>query len=357
MPASVEAVAVEADADDRLPVKPRRRRLERLGRLSMIATVWPASTSCVASDRADPPTSHDDHVHVCDLRPVPDGGDATHRSIRSTRPTLHDAPRAGDAEAVFVGRPLATTEEHHQRLRKTDRARGVRVRRDLVDRVRDARRSCSSSCRSPGIGRARATSSRSPSSCRPARHRRHELPPDDLRLPERRRHLRRVAARTSAQPVARRGRVAPRRLRADRGRVGLGRCRRHHSAFPELRDVRACVLCLGFIVLMTLGEPARPEGVGPALRRPDLHLRRCRSVALIVVGLCRSYSGDLDPLPVDHEALDEITAERRAAHRRDRCHPAAGLLVGRRRAHGRRGDLQRRAGVPQARVEERRDAR
>ena len=62
---------------------------------------------------------------------------------------------------VFVGRPLATTQMEEQRLTEDDRARGLLVRRAVVDRVRDR----GDPLRRRGR-RRRASRSGSASSCR-----------------------------------------------------------------------------------------------------------------------------------------------------------------------------------------------
>ena len=100
-------------------------------------------------------------------------------------------------------------------------------------------------------------------------------------------------------------------------------------------------------------QPARHQGVGPHLRGPDLHLhRRCSPRSIVLRPRPQLVFGDIAPVPFDPEAFDGDASDRRHA----RPLPAAeGLLVGRGRAHRRRGDLERRARVPPARVEERRD--
>ena len=156
--------------------------------------------------------------------------------------------------------------------------------------------------------------------------------------------------------VARGGRVAPRRLRAHRGGVGLGRRRRHHLGVSTSSRATASRCASASSCSMTVGEPPRREGVGPPLRRAHLHLRRRARWPDPRSGSARSYFGNLGPLPVNQEALDRDHAERRAAHGHRRSFaPAAGVLVGRGRALRRRGDLERRARVPEARVEERGD--
>ena len=172
-----------------------------------------------------------------------------------------------------------------------DRARGLLVRRDLVDRVRDRG--------DPLRHRGRRVEPRArPRHARadrdrgrgPARDRRHVVPPDDLRLPERRRQLRRQPREPRREPVARRGRVAARRLHPHGRGVDLGRRRRDHldprvpRASPDHR------VALGLVPhrVHHAREPARRQGVGPALRGPDLRLHRHRSTALVVYGLYRS---------------------------------------------------------------------
>ena len=99
-------------------------------------------------------------------------------------------------------------------------------------------------------------------------------------------------------------------------------------------------------------EHARHEGVGPDLRRSPRTSTCSSSSSLIVYGLYRSYFGDIAPVPFDAKLFDGLNRVRRHARR---LLAAEGLLVGRGRAHGRRGDLERRARVPAARGEERGD--
>ncbi len=114
-----------------------------------------------------------------------------------------------------------------------DRARDVLVRRDLVDRVRDRRdplrhrgRAVEPRARSvearPDRDRGRA----------PARDRRHVVPPDDLRVSERRRLLHRQPREPRRDAVARRRCFIARRLHPDGGGVDLRRCRRDHLDSP-----------------------------------------------------------------------------------------------------------------------------
>ena len=55
-------------------------------------------------------------------------------------------------------------------------------------------------------------------------------------------------------PVTRRGRIAAGRLHLDRGRVGVGRRRRHHVGVPGSCDPERVEICLGFIVIMTIAN-------------------------------------------------------------------------------------------------------
>jgi amino acid transporter len=77
------------------------------------------------------------------------------------------------------------------------------------------------------------------------------------------------------------------------------------SAYPELRD-RRVVLCLGFIVLMTLANLRGLKEAGSIFAVPT-YVYLFALATLIVYGLYRSYSGDLQPLPPNHVALDELT--------------------------------------------------
>jgi amino acid transporter len=77
------------------------------------------------------------------------------------------------------------------------------------------------------------------------------------------------------------------------------------SAFPELRSSRV-VLCLGFIVLMTLANLRGLKESGRLFAGPT-YIYVVALGGLILIGLARSYFGDLGPLPVNQDALDEIT--------------------------------------------------
>ena len=76
------------------------------------------------------------------------------------------------------------------------------------------------------------------------------------------------------------------------------------AAFDGLSEYRVA-MCLGFIALDDDREPPWHEGVGCDLRAADLHLR-VMLFGLIIWGLYRSFTGDLERLPVDEEALNEL---------------------------------------------------
>jgi amino acid transporter len=77
------------------------------------------------------------------------------------------------------------------------------------------------------------------------------------------------------------------------------------SAYPELRDQRVA-LCLGFIALMTVANLRGLKEAGSIFAVPTYVYVFALS-ALIVYGLYRSYSGDLAPLPPNHESLAELS--------------------------------------------------
>ena len=81
---------------------------------------------------------------------------------------------------------------------------------------------------------------------------------------------------------------------------------------------------------------------------PDLHLHRRSSAALVSYGLFRSFVLDdihrINPVP-----FNGGRGQQRLRRHARPLPPPEGLLVGRGRAHRRRGDLQRRARVPPAR--------
>ena len=245
---------------------------------------------------------------------------ASGRSFKRTHrrpPHAHGQPRGRAAAAL-------------------DRAADLRLGSALVRRVRDGggpRRARCDVGRVPRADRSDLGGHRGAAGRRGA-----VVPADDLRLPERRRLVRRGQGEPRPAGRARGGRVAADRLRADGrrldrlGRAGgdLGRaraldpCRRAESR--RARRARA-------------RQPARRARVGVRLRTPDLRLHhrdrrhdrrrlRARDAVRLADG-ARARSGPRGP----------------RGQRRDHRAPAC-LRVGLQRADGRRGDLERRHGVP-----------
>ncbi len=183
--------------------------------------------------------------------------------------------------------------------------------------------------------------------------RRRVVPPERARLPERRWRLRGRHRQPRADRRRHGGRRAAGRLRADRGGVDLvGRPERRvgDPGVLRARGGRGRDPGAG----PDGDEPARRPGVGDAVRDPDLRLhdRHHRDGAL------RPAAGpDRRPAPgrerAPHHHARARLRGRADQHRADR---AAGprVLVRLRRAHRRRGDLQRRPGVPQAEEPQRR---
>ena len=106
-------------------------------------------------------------------------------------------------------------------------------------------------------------------------------------------------------------------------------------------------------------QPARPQGGRPGLRRPHLRLHGAASALLIGYGIYRIGSSDLGTDPRQRASWPTSSPRSTAPTSKltgsvGLLRPAAGLLLGRRGARRRRGHLQRRARLPQARVEERR---
>src|SRR4051812_31954408 len=77
------------------------------------------------------------------------------------------------------------------------------------------------------------------------------------------------------------------------------------SAFPELRDQRV-VICLGFIVLLTVMNLRGVKESGRVFAVPT-YVYVVALGLLLTIGLSRSIWGHLDALPVNHEALADIT--------------------------------------------------
>ena len=169
---------------------------------------------------------------------------------------------------LLVGKPIASTEEQHQRLGiptalavfASDAISSTAYATEEILVVLLAATAVPALAQLPGAARHRGG--------RPAGDRGHELPADDLRLPRRRRCLRRVPREHLAHRRPRRRRLAPRRLHADRrGLDLLGRAghlvRRAgaptgglpHPALPRLPHPA------------DPGQPARGQGVRAASSR------------------------------------------------------------------------------------------
>lgn len=77
------------------------------------------------------------------------------------------------------------------------------------------------------------------------------------------------------------------------------------SAFPELINERV-LLCLGFIVILTVMNLRGVKESGRVFAVPT-YVYVIALGSLLVIGLVRSATGSLDALPVHKEALDEMT--------------------------------------------------
>ena len=77
------------------------------------------------------------------------------------------------------------------------------------------------------------------------------------------------------------------------------------SAFPELRQERV-LICIGFIVLLTLMNLRGVKESGQVFAVPT-YVYILALGALLAIGLVRTIIGDMPPLPPDEHALDEIT--------------------------------------------------
>ena len=174
---------------------------------------------------------------------------------------------------LLVGRPLATSEQEHQRISKTI-ALAV-FSSDAISSTAYATQEILFVVAVGGSSLALGLSKLVPISIAvvgAARDRRHVVPPDDLRVPERRRFVRREPREPRREPGAGRGRVAARRLHPHGRGVGVGRRRARSSSIPQFdgldeaprravpRDHPA----------HHAREPARHQGVGPHLRVPDV---------------------------------------------------------------------------------------
>ncbi len=77
------------------------------------------------------------------------------------------------------------------------------------------------------------------------------------------------------------------------------------SAVPSLRGDEV-LICVGLIVILTLGNLRGVKESGRLFAFPTYGYI-VTLTGLIVLGLYRSYTGDLPPLPVNQESLDQVT--------------------------------------------------
>jgi len=77
------------------------------------------------------------------------------------------------------------------------------------------------------------------------------------------------------------------------------------SAFPSLQEYRVPI-CIFFVALMTVGNLRGVKESGRLFAGPT-YIYVFALLTLIGVGLFRSFFGDLGALPVNQEALDEVT--------------------------------------------------
>ena len=118
---------------------------------------------------------------------------------------------------------------------------------------------------------------------------------------------------------------------------------RSAAGFDQRWTVPVCLLC---VLVMTVANLRGVKESGGLFAGPT-YFYIIMLVLLIVTGLIRIFVFDLGPIPNVTVEGQELAQHEPVAvvH-----HAAAGLLLRRGRAVGRRGDLQRRAGVPQAGV-------
>ena len=250
------------------------------------------------------------------------------------------------AKRLLIGRPIATSEEGHQRLRKrvalpifaSDAMSSTAYATDeiLIVLLIQA-----------GVGPL-AFDWLVPLAivvARPAPHRDPVVPADGLRLPLGRRRLRRVQGQPRRAALARCRSIAADRLHPHRRRVRRRR-RPRHAVGVRLRQLAASPAVPRHHRGGHHRQPARAARVGSVVRPADVpvhhHARRAdrgRAVPRVLPrpradptgralrGGPRAGSGNSVAQPV---------------------HAAARLLVRRRGAVGSRGRLQRRADVPQA---------
>ena len=267
-----------------------------------------------------------------------------------------DGARVRDVEADLRRASVGDVRTGASTDPEVRRAAGLLFRRDLLDRlrhrgdpVRGRRRCVERRARArrpdPDLDRGRD----------PARDRGDVVPPDDLRLPERGWLVRRQSREPRREPVARRRRIIARRLHPHRCGLDLRRRRRDHLD-PAVRRPRRTPRRARARADPAdhAREPARVEGVGPVVRVPDLPVHRDPDRAR------RARPEQVVLRVVRRHRPDPVRSRSIGGGARSRRHPRLvpdpqGLLFGRGRAHGCRGDLERRPRFPATGVEERGD--
>ena len=226
------------------------------------------------------------------------------------------APMAA-LKRILIGRPISSADEHHQRLVEEDRPAGVRVGRDLVDRVRDRRDP--GRLAAPGRdrgGRLRSAGADRDRRVRAAGDRGDLVPPDDHGVPVGWRRLHREPREPGRRAVARR-RVGPaRRLHPDGGGQRRRWCARdpYGNRFRQQVD-RARVPVVR--VRHHGDEPARREGIGRGVRRADVLLHRDVRSSSSRPGSTGSSSSTSDRFPTRCSATTRSRSAR--APRRSAC--------------------------------------
>ena len=121
------------------------------------------------------------------------------------------------------------------------------------------------------------------------------------------------------------------------------------SAFPWLHEHKV-FLSIAVRRVHHVAEPARRQGVGHAVRDPDLrvHRRDPRVDRSRIAGLSRR-------MPRGRGRGGTLARRGHGRGGRGALRDPEGLLPRRHRAHRRRGDLERRSGLPSTAVEERGD--
>ena len=248
---------------------------------------------------------------------------------------------------LLIGKPIATSEEGHQRLRKrvalpifaSDAMSSTAYATDeiLIVLLIQA-----------GVG-ALAFDRLVPLAIIVAVllvHRHPLVPPDDLRLSVRRRRLHRRPRTTSARlrrwSPGRRCSPTTSSPSPCRSPAECWRCSR-----PSTSTARCASRCVSAIIAVITVANLRGLRESGALFAPPTYLYIVMLGVLIVVGLYRVFFRDLGPIPLS-ELSEEAQELANGTQGAQPVHAPAGVLVGRRRPVGRRGGVQRRADVPQA---------